>query len=49
MAMKLAGSYYEEYTLDRWVLRKEKGEVGVSVRRWVEGEVQGAVSNQAME
>ncbi|GAA6008857.1 hypothetical protein JCM10207_001748 [Rhodosporidiobolus poonsookiae] len=37
-AARLAGRTYESYTLERYVLRKESGERGVSVREWHGGE-----------
>ncbi|KAM0748996.1 hypothetical protein T439DRAFT_382084 [Meredithblackwellia eburnea MCA 4105] len=38
-AMRLATAMYANYDLERYVLRKVKGETGVSVERWVEGDV----------
>lgn len=40
--MKLASGMYSNYGLERYVLRKARGETGVSVEQWVGGEVQGA-------
>jgi hypothetical protein len=37
--MKLASTSYELYTLERHVLRKKVGEVGVRVEEYVDGEV----------
>ncbi|GAA5893288.1 hypothetical protein JCM6882_007995 [Rhodosporidiobolus microsporus] len=41
-AARLAGRTYESYTLERYVLRKERGERGVKVLPWHGGEVVGA-------
>ncbi|KAG8899485.1 hypothetical protein FRB99_006690 [Tulasnella sp. 403] len=38
-AMKLAASSYEVYTLERHVLRKEKGATGVTIEEFVGGDV----------
>ncbi|KAI5477882.1 hypothetical protein MNV49_005775 [Pseudohyphozyma bogoriensis] len=38
-AMKLAAEMYAYYGLERYVLRKVKGETGVTVDNWVSGEV----------
>jgi hypothetical protein len=35
---------YESYTLERYVLRKEAGELNVRVKPWHGGEVAGGVS-----
>ncbi|BGP00101.1 hypothetical protein NBRC10513v2_004324 [Rhodotorula toruloides] len=41
-AAKLASTTYETYQLERYIIRKEKGELGISVRDWHGGEVVGA-------
>ena len=39
-AMRLASKMYESYTLERYVLKKVRGEVGVSIDIWRGGEVE---------
>ena len=39
MAMRQAKDAYEVYDLERWVLRKAKGEHGLQLSRWEGGEV----------
>ncbi|BGP32708.1 hypothetical protein JCM10296v2_004491 [Rhodotorula toruloides] len=41
-AAKLASTTYETYQLERYIIRKEKGELGISVRDWHGGETIGA-------
>ncbi|KAK4704004.1 hypothetical protein P7C70_g2211, partial [Phenoliferia sp. Uapishka_3] len=38
-AMRLATAMYENYDLERYVLKKVKGETGLTVEQWVGGEV----------
>jgi hypothetical protein len=38
-AMRLAAGSYDMYTLERFVLRKEKGDSGVTIIPYVSGEV----------
>ena len=38
-AMKQAANAYEVYELERWVLRKDRGEPGLNLSRWQGGEV----------
>ncbi|GAA5931583.1 hypothetical protein JCM3775_006894 [Rhodotorula graminis] len=42
-AARLASTTYEYYTLERYVLRKEPGELSVRIRPWHGREVEGAV------
>ena len=37
--MKFAGVSYEIYTLERYVLRKDKGQSGATIEAYIEGEV----------
>lgn len=39
LAMKHAKDAYEVYDLERWVLKKEQGQRGLSLARWEGGEV----------
>ena len=45
-AMKLAAGMYSNYVLERYVLRKARGETGVSVEQWIGGEAQGPKSEE---
>lgn len=44
--MKLAAGMYSNYVLERYVLRKARGETGVSVEQWIGGEAQGPKSEE---
>jgi len=37
--MLQAKGAYENYDLERWILTKQWGETGVTLERWVEGDV----------
>lgn len=38
-AMRHAKDAYEVYDLERWILTKEEGEKGLSLRQWQGGDV----------
>lgn len=39
-AMRLASKMYAKYDLERYVLKKRKGETGVTIQAWRGGEVE---------